>query len=168
MHQITILIVDDDLNLVTLLDKTFTTMLQGYLVLKATSANAGMSMLKEQKPDIVILDVRLGPESGMDLLADYYGYLQTQSGRYRPRFIVITAYPDESVRNQALEHYKVDAFLMKPFDAGEILQTVTESVRKVLETAIKNLPIFRKNATSAHMTEDPIDQRIVEGPKENG
>lgn len=168
MHQITILIVDDDLNLVSLLDKTFTTMLQGYLILKAISANAGMSMLKEQKPDIVILDVRLGPESGMDLLQDYYGYLQSQSSHYRPRFIVITAYPDEAVKKQALEHYKVDAFLMKPFDPDEILQTVTESVKKVLETALKNLPSFGKNSKRTQVAEDLIDKRIIEGPHENG
>lgn len=130
--QMKILIVDDDLAIVTTLGKTFTTMLEGYLVLTATSANAGLSMLKEERPDVVVLDIRLGPASGMDLLEDYYSYLGTQAGRHKPRFIVITAYPNEKVKKEALEKYKVDAFLMKPFDPTELKIKVIESLIKVL------------------------------------
>lgn len=131
--QIKILIVDDDLTHVTALEKTFTTMLQGYLVLTATTANSGLSMLKEQRPDVVILDVRLGPASGMDLLQDFYGYLESRKIQRKPRFVVITAYPDEAVRRDALEKYKVDAFLTKPFSGSAIIQNVVDSILRVLD-----------------------------------
>lgn len=144
--QIKLLIVDDDLEIINTLSKTFTTILQGYLVLTATSANAGLSMLKEQHPDVVILDVRLGPESGMNLLEDFYGYLEAKRIQVKPRFIVITAYPEEEVKKMALEKYKVDAFLMKPFKPAEIRQKVMEAIIKILETEQKNLSMYVRQA----------------------
>lgn len=162
--QIKILIVDDDLEIVKTLGKTFTTLLKGYLVLTATSANAGMGMLKEQRPDVVILDVRLGPESGMDLLSDFYGYIKTERGQYCPRFIVITAYPDEEVKKEALEKYKVDAFLMKPFDPAEMKREVIGSIEKVLKQELKLLSYHGGGEEKKIKAEqDLIDKKIEEG-----
>lgn len=131
--QIKILIIDDDINVLSSLGKTFTTMTQGFLVLSATSANEGYAMLKEQRPDIVVLDVRLGPKSGMDLLKDFSEYFKEVPNRkYKPRYIVITAYPDENVRKEAEEVYGVDAFIIKPFKDGDIRKAVVTSVQNML------------------------------------
>jgi len=92
--QVKILVVDDDLGVLDSLGSIFTTLMQGYLVLNATSANQGLSIIKEQKPDIIIVDVRLGPKSGMDLISDYYAWINQQKSGYKPVFIVITAYDD--------------------------------------------------------------------------
>jgi len=166
--QIKILIVDDDLKIVTMLSKTFTTMLEGYLVLTATSANAGMGMLKEERPDVVILDVRLGPESGMDLLQDFNHYVASQHGRHRPRFIVITAYPDENVRKEALEKYKVDAFLMKPLNPLEMRSKVIESIKKILETELKNLSAYVSEPENKRQErKEVVEKKITEGPRRN-
>jgi response regulator RpfG family c-di-GMP phosphodiesterase len=165
--QIKLLIVDDDLEVVTMIGKTFTTMLQGYLVLTATSANAGMGMLKEQRPDVVILDVRLGPKSGMDLLEDFYGYLKSSRAHYYPRFIVITAYPDDAVRKQALEQYKVDAFLMKPFAEAEIKEKTVESILKILETEHRNLSaLVGKPEKDLNEKRGLVEKKIQEGLRE--
>jgi len=164
--QIKILIVDDDLKIVTMLSKTFTTMLQGYLVLTATSANAGLNMLKSERPDVVVLDVRLGPESGMDLLRDFNNYLGETQQR-RPRFIVITAYADEKVKKEALETYKVDAYLIKPFDPKEIRYRVAESISKILETEMKGLSVYAKRTTIE--TDDHkkmMERKLEEGLRE--
>lgn len=167
--QIKLLIVDDDLEIINTLSKTFTTMLQGYLVLTATSANAGLSMLKEQHPDVVILDVRLGPESGMNLLEDFYGYLESRRIQTKPRFIVITAYPDEEVKKLALEKYKVDAFLMKPFSPSDIRRQVMESIIKILETEQKNLSMWVKQTEKEFQNKkDLVDKKIREGLGEMG
>lgn len=131
--QIKLLIIDDDINVLSSLGKTFTTMTQGFLVLSATSANEGYAMLKEQRPDVVVLDVRLGPKSGMDLLKDFEGYFSEPANRrHKPRYIVITAYTDDRIRKEAEEIYHVDAFLMKPFNDSEIRRAVVTSVQKIL------------------------------------
>jgi len=138
-----ILIVDDDLEVLNSLGKIFTTLMKGYLVLNATSANAGLSMLKEQKPDIVIVDVRLGPVSGMDLISDYCQWI-TQQGGYKPVFIVITAYDDAEAKKKA-EEFKVDAFLMKPFSKEVILHAVIDGVCKILHRELNVLDEMRNH-----------------------
>ncbi len=131
--QIKILVVDDDVNVLTTFSKSFTTIMSGYLVLTATSANAGIIMMKSERPDVIVLDVRLGPISGMDLLRDFNWWLDENKILDRPRFVVMTAYPDEAAKREALEKYKVDAFVMKPFEPKEIRRQVLRSVLRVLE-----------------------------------
>ena len=133
--QIKILIVDDDMRVLHSLGTIFTTYLKGYLVLTATSANEGLCMIKEQKPDIIIVDVRLGPESGMDLVADYQPVINKPKDGYRPVFIVITAYDDEEPKKLA-EKYRVDAYLTKPFSREKILYTVIDGISKVLHNEL--------------------------------
>ncbi|MDP2940252.1 MAG: response regulator [Candidatus Omnitrophota bacterium] len=141
---IKILIVDDDLEVLNSLGKIFTTLMKGYLVLNATSANAGLSMLKEQRPDIVIVDVRLGPASGMDLISDYYQWINQQGTGYKPIFIVITAYDDAEAKRKA-EEFKVDAFLMKPFNKEVILHAVIDGICKILHQELNILDGMRNH-----------------------
>ncbi len=129
--QVKILVVDDDMEVLSSLGKIFTTLMKGYLILSATSANEGLSILKEQRPDIIIVDVRLGPKSGMDLISNYYQWINQEKSGYSPVFIVITAYDDEAAKKKA-EEFKVDAFLMKPFSKEAILHAVIDGVCKIL------------------------------------
>jgi DNA-binding NtrC family response regulator len=131
--QIKILIIDDDIHVLQSIGITFTTMTHGFLVLTATSANEGLAMIKEQRPDVVVLDVRLGPKSGMDLLKDFDAYFKEPHNRkYKPHFIVITAYRDEMIKKEAENIYHVDAFLIKPFNDTDIRKAVMTSVQKIL------------------------------------
>ena len=164
--QIKMLIVDDDLEVVSILNRTFTTMLKGYLILTATTANSGMSMLKEERPDIVIMDVRLGPESGMNLLQDYTDYLTSQGLQGRTHFIVITAYPDEEVEKEALEKFKVDAFMMKPFEQADIRDAVLISVIKRLESETKMLSLLCRKKRAETDERQSIDQQIKDDFKQ--
>ncbi len=149
MVDITLLIIDDDINIVSTMGKMFTTMTQGFLVLTATSANEGYAMIKERRPAIVVLDIRLGPKSGMDLLQDFDAYFKEPSNRkYKPRFIVITAYPDERIEKEAREVYKVDAFLLKPVKDTDIRKAIAASLEKVLEPYNVFINTYRKNGES--------------------
>jgi len=121
-------------------------------------------MLKEEKPDVVILDVRLGPVSGMDLLADFYGYLESKRIQTKPRFIIITAYPDEDVKKIALEKYHVDAFLIKPFSPTEMKQKVISAIISILEAEQKNLSFHIKvNHKEQKEKKELVDRKIQNG-----
>jgi len=129
MSENKILIVDDDIEVLKAMGKTFTTILPHYLLLTATSGNEGLNMVKSQNPDVVIIDVRLGEESGMDLVKEFHTHSH-EKWRKHPRFIVITAYQDKKVMQEALEKYKVDSFLVKPFANGQIEEAVLEALEK--------------------------------------
>lgn len=129
--QIKILIIDDDIDVLSSLGKTFTTMTQGFLVLSATSANEGTAMLKEQRPDVVVLDYLLGEKSGIDLLKDYQAYFQNPANKkYEPRYVVITGYPDDKIQKEIETNYSVDAYLNKPFKTNAIQKAVMASIQK--------------------------------------
>jgi DNA-binding response OmpR family regulator len=157
--QIKILIVDDDPQVLTSLGKIFTSLLRGYLVLTAGSANEGLSMLKEQKPDIVIVDVRLGPQSGMDLISDYYSWIKESGAGYKPVFIVITAYDDEAARKKA-EEFKVDAFLMKPFSKEVILHAVIDGICKILHRQLNLMDGMRNEYKKMVDKVNELDKKL--------
>src|SRR3989338_3169618 len=160
--NIKILIVDDDISVIRSIGKTFTTMTQGFLVLTATSANEGLAMLKEQRPDVVLLDVRLGPNSGMDLLKDFNEYFKQPTNRkYEPRYIVITAYPDEQTEKEARETFHVDAFLMKPVKDEDIRRVVMKSIQKILESCHDQLNAYTRGESLAKKKEE-ANQKLDE------
>ena len=163
MLKLKILIVDDDLDIVRTLGNAFTTMLRGYQVFTATTANQGLNYIKQEKPDIIVMDVRLGPVSGMDLLEDY----PTHTQDYRPHLIVITACPDEKVKKRA-EELKVDTFLYKPFPPEALLMAVARSGKKCYETEVRAadfvIQVLEKRTAARSQTDAKLDQEIKENP----
>lgn len=160
-----ILIVDDDLEIVRSLGNTFTTLLKGYLVLTATTANQGLNYIKQEKPDIIVMDIRLGPVSGMDLLEDYPKHMKD----YRPRILVITAYDDEKARKKA-EELKVDAFIRKPFVKETLLAKVLASIKRCLESETCSIDFalrsIEKQIQSLSEADKKFENRLEAKPKQ--
>lgn len=134
-----ILVVDDDVDVLRSIGNAFTTLLKGYLVLTATTANQGLNFIKQEKPEVIIMDVRLGPLSGMDLLEDY----PKHTGGYTPRVIVITAYDDERVRRRAKE-LSVEAFIMKPLRKNTLLAAALGAIKKQLLSELGSVELALK------------------------
>lgn len=155
-----ILIVDDDMHVLDTLGKLFTTMLRGFQVYKATTANEGMSMIKQHQPQVIVVDVRLGKKSGMDLIEDYHDLVaQHKTGFDRPAFVVISAYDDEDARIKA-EKYKVEAFLKKGFSDPEIIAAVLNAVLKVWDSNIRNLVGLRDMYVKMAEKARQVDQEL--------
>lgn len=155
-----ILIVDDDMEILKTLGTAFTTSMKGYLVLTATSANSGLNMIKEQQPDIIIVDVRLGPASGMDLISDYYQWINSKRAHsYNPIFIVMTAYDDEEAKKKA-EEFKVDAFLMKPFPREVIMHAVIDGISKIMHRELTYLDSLKNHYKSLIEKVNDMDKKL--------
>lgn len=152
-----ILIVDDDVDVIRSLGNAFTTLLKGYQVFTAMTANQGLNIIKREQPEAIVMDVRLGPVSGMDLLADYGKYIKD----YRPRVIVITAYDDEKAEKQA-EELKVDAYLRKPFNQDELYDAVTNSLAEYHESQARSLRLLQKGFQKKKKAVDTADQEFKE------
>ena len=157
-----ILIVDDDMEVIRWLGNAFTTLLKGYLVLTATTANQGLNFIKSEKPEVIIMDVRLGPLSGMALLEDYSQHVKD----YFPSVIVISAYDDEAAKKRS-EALKVDAFLLKPFHQDVLLRETLRAIKKQLETKLRSVDLALKGfeakqnavAGSHDFLKDRLDKR---------
>ncbi|MGE0735562.1 MAG: response regulator [Alphaproteobacteria bacterium] len=115
-----LLIVDDDEDL-SLLIKTYLQAEQ-YIVRTAADARAARTLLKGTPFDLVIVDLRLPGESGLDLAR----WLQAQSDA---GVIILTARGDATDRIVGLES-GADDYLVKPVDLRELLARVRSVLRR--------------------------------------
>jgi len=117
----TILLVDDDRELIdglrTLLEK------QGYRVVIANDGHQAKSVIYNQKPDLVILDMMMPRMGGYPVLEHFRGKPDT------PPIIMITA--NEGSRHKAYAEYLgVVDYIRKPFAMERLLEAVNKAFTK--------------------------------------
>ena len=115
----TILLVDDDRELIdglrTLLEK------QGYRVIVANDGHQAKTVIYNQKPDLVILDMMMPRMGGYPVLEHFRGKADT------PPIIMITA--NEGSRHKAYAEYLgVVDYIRKPFAMERLLEAVHKAL----------------------------------------
>ncbi len=115
----TILIVDDDPQLRTSFEKLLTA--EGHTVRTAPSGEAALALVKEEIPDLVIMDVRL---PGMDGLTAFRAMHELEP---KLPVIIMTAF---GTTDTAIEATKLGAFeyVLKPFDIPDILALIIQAM----------------------------------------
>ena len=114
-----ILIVDDEVGIVDEIRDFLTE--EGYEVRTADTVKAGIALVTEFKPDVLIVDMKLPDASGIDVLRVCRAELPNT------KTLVVTGYVDQKVMDEA-ENMGRDMFLQKPFD----LVTLIEEIQKFL------------------------------------
>lgn len=117
--QKTILIVDDDRELIdglrALLEK------QGYRVTQANDGHQAKTVIYNQRPDLVILDMMMPRMGGYPVLEHFRGKPDT------PPIIMITA--NEGSRHKAYAEYLgVVDYIRKPFAMERLLEAVNKAL----------------------------------------
>ncbi|MCP4750309.1 MAG: response regulator [Proteobacteria bacterium] len=115
-----VLIVDDDAKLRSLLVKY----LEGYGFKTSTLADGSMVLqtIETESPDIVILDIMLGNENGLDVLKDIRRHQSVP-------VVMLTAKGEETDRIVGLE-LGADDYLPKPFNPRELLARMNSVLRR--------------------------------------
>jgi two-component system response regulator HydG len=116
-----ILIIDDDLDMCTLLSKFLTK--RGYYADAAHSASKGLAKVSEGFFDIVLCDFRLGDKDGKDVL------LKIKELSPETIVIIITGYSDIKV---AVDVIKLGAFdyITKPLVPDEVISVIEKALAK--------------------------------------
>ena len=124
-----ILIVDDDAKLRSLLAKY----LKGYGIeaLLLSDGKGLPDVILKDKPDLIILDVMLGRENGLDILKD----IRSSS---RIPVIMLTAKGEETDRIVGLE-LGADDYLPKPFNPRELLARINSVLRRSRSQSNQNV-----------------------------
>ena len=122
--SVSVLVADDEKDLI----ESFSLLLQdiGYEVFSATDGEAALSLLKEKKPDILILDINMPRVSGEDVLREL-GKLGVKT-----RVIISTGHTvaDQNLKDRVLSAFKVSAFLEKPSTIEEIDFVIKEVLKE--------------------------------------
>lgn len=113
-------------------------------VLTAMDGERACSIVREQKPDLVILDLMLPRMSGYDVCRTLRG-----EGVTTP-ILMLTARGDESDRVLGLD-LGADDYLTKPFSIRELLARVRALLRRTDAAAEKAPPVFRMGSVEIDM-----------------
>src|SRR6187551_45794 len=110
-----VLIVDDDAQIRSLLADLLKE--NDYATRQAKTAAEATSEIAKQRPDLVMMDIKLPDQDGLDLLKIL--------NREHPELdvIVMTAYGGSSSAIKAMEHGAYD-YVTKPFDIDDLLATL--------------------------------------------
>lgn len=115
-----VLVIDDDKEIRYSLDRVLSS--GDYRVITAGSGEEGLEVMKQEGPDVIFLDIRMGGISGLETLQ------KLRSLDPQAVVILMTAY---GTTQTAIEAMKFGAFdyIMKPFDVQKVLR-LAESARK--------------------------------------
>ena len=131
MH--TILIVDDDQ---TARYGVRRALEDRYKVLEAGSAAAARKALATEPADLLLLDIEMPEESGLDFLR------ALKSQQNSPLVVMITAYGSEKVAVEAMKSGAYD-YLPKPFEVDELRLVVAKALEH-LDLATENVQLKRQ------------------------
>lgn len=92
---------------------------QGYTIIWAETAEAGLTQAENSAPDMVLLDLGLPDIDGQTLV----GYLRDVPGMAETPIIAVTAWPEETAR-MMVTAYGCNGYISKPIDVRAFIDLV--------------------------------------------
>lgn len=121
--QKTVLIVDDEEDILGLVD--FHVQQQGYKTLKAVSGETALKLARNEKPDLVVLDLMLPGIGGLDVCR----YLKSEQATAHIPIIMLTAKGEETDIVKGLE-MGADDYVTKPFSPKVLMARLNSVIRR--------------------------------------
>ena len=112
-----ILLIDDEKDLLELLGEFLEA--SDYEVLKASDGKEGLALARQEKPDLILLDVMMPRMDGYKMCR----FLKSQKKCRDIPVILLTARSQVQDRKFGKE-LGVDAYVTKPFEHGELLKKI--------------------------------------------
>lgn len=120
-EQITILVIDDEEN-IRMLYQAELSYEEGYKVMTAESASEGLEILKNEKIDLVVLDIMMPEMDGLEMLEK----IRTDYGNIP--VILCTAY---GTYKQDIKSMKADDYVMKSSNTTALKKSIRNILEKV-------------------------------------
>ncbi|MDD4335279.1 MAG: response regulator transcription factor [Desulfotomaculaceae bacterium] len=126
-----ILVVEDEKNILELV--RFNLEREGYEVISTTDGACGLEMVREELPDLIILDVMLPGMNGLEVCRELQ---QDSATRFIP-VIILSARAEELDRVLGLE-MGADDYIVKPFSPRELVARVKARLRRSVLIEIRD------------------------------
>ncbi len=131
----TVLVVDDEPQIRRFLRPSLTA--QGYVVIEATNAAEALARAAEAKPAIIILDLGLPDQDGVEVIRRLREWTETP--------ILVLSVRDREAEKIAALDAGADDYIEKPFAMGELLARLRAALRHRLRQQGET-PVFRHGA----------------------
>lgn len=151
-----ILIIDDEAHIRKTTSMTLETL--GHECEQVQSGSEAVAMLKKASFDAAFLDLRLGEENGLELIAKLIALEPTLN------VIVFTAYSSIDTAVEAMRRGAVD-YIAKPFTPEQIRQSMARiETNQRLENRVVELEsiLSSRNGLSDFTTQEPVMQKLFE------
>jgi len=133
--QPVVLVVDDNAAIRAYVAKH---LVSRYQVLEADGGEAALRLARERQPDLILCDIMMPGMSGLDLLRELRGQIETD---FIP-VILLTAQASDERKVEGLAS-GADAYLTKPFSTQELVARVGNLIasRKLLRTRFRGVAV---------------------------
>ena len=121
----------------------------GYEVITVNNGSAALKKVSEQKPDLIVLDVYMPGYSGLEVCQRL-----KETGDTSRIPILLTVGKLEPFKPEEAKRVRADAFIVKPFEASELLSALSKLEDKVVPRSEPSKPGRFARATAA------IDERF--------
>ncbi len=111
----TILVIDDDHGVLKIIDVILSD--EGYTVLTANGGNAGLAMLEQEKPGLIILDYMMPDLNAVEFMR----IVQERNLRSDIPIILITA---DGRAEEKMREVGAQGYISKPFDVDDLLEYI--------------------------------------------
>jgi two-component system response regulator (stage 0 sporulation protein A) len=132
MEKLNIAIADDNERMVQLLDRIVSSDEELQVVGKAGNGEELIEIIREKKPDVVLLDIIMPKLDGLTVM-DRVNHEQDLK---KPAFIVISAVSQEKMTEDAFE-LGADYYILKPFDNDTVVNRIKRCRTRTVRTAAK-------------------------------
>ena len=115
MENIKVLVIDDNVELVSMIKKYFSDHKNINVCLEAYDGYEGLELIKEHQSDydLVVLDLVMPKKDGLDVLEEM------RKLNINKKVIVITSYNTEEMIRRT-SNYGIDYFMLKPFEMSDL------------------------------------------------
>lgn len=121
--NITVLIVDDEPDILELMEEEF--IYYGYRTLTAICGNDAISLIRDNKIDVVVSDYKMPNGNGMAVLDE----VKSMSDDQRPEFFFVSGQADISIPEALKAGAKM--FFSKPFDLDDLIKEIESELQIV-------------------------------------
>jgi CheY-like chemotaxis protein len=117
-----VVIADDDAHVRALICATLTS--DRYAVHVAADGDEAWELIRQHRPGVAVLDVRMPGRSGLDLLRA----VRLDPGLHTTRVILLTGEGPDALARPVAAEFQADLLLTKPFSPGRLLSAVEQAL----------------------------------------
>lgn len=155
MKEINVAIADDNERILELLGEMIEADSELKLVGKANNGEDACTMIKNQEPDVVLLDLIMPKMDGLSVM-DYVN--QEKNLKKRPSFIVISAVGQERITEDAFKK-GATYYILKPFHNDMVIERIKNVNQKYQRESFQNALELQP---SGIMDERNLENRVTD------
>ena len=160
--EISVLIVEDEVAIVTLL--RYNLEREGFRVYSTGDGEEAITMVKEHKPDVIVLDWMLPSMSGIDICKQLRWSTDTKG----IPIIMLSARGEESDRIRGLDA-GADDYIVKPFSPAELvarIRAIFRRFRPALSEKVMSFADIKMDVTGHKVTRGATNAEVHLSPTE--